>query len=618
MTFRRKLLAVFSLTVFLSVATVAWLVSAMTRRAFDKADSDRTAALVTQFQREFERQGADVVRRVEMIAASDAVTRMATMLNRASTDSAGYFELAKSLAEGYQLDFLEFVDARGNIISSAQWPAKFGYPESAFENLSSSDRQSAFLKQEELQDSTALGLFAVRTSHVGERPIYVVGGRRLDKNFLSGLDLPSDSRALLYQNRGDRFSPDLLVDASAGNAASSGTRSADKLAPIIQAVRQYNQEMTAVIHWSADQADDEVFHAIPLRGNGNERPLLGILLIGNSRRSYVDLKRSIRSSALAVGGGGIVLAILLSSWAAARVTRRVEQLALAAQDVTAGNWNAHVEVSGGDEVAQLAESFNRMTAELLNQKERLVQAERVAAWRELARRLAHELKNPLFPLQLTVENLLRARQSNPDQFDEVFQESARTLLAEISNLKGIVGRFSEFSKMPQPQLQEVQVNDILCAVAQLFQAQLQAPGRAPIACHLELDENLGPIAADPELLHRAVSNLVLNAMDAMPDGGALTMRTSHDDGKITIEVADTGSGLTPEECDRIFTPYYTSKQHGTGLGLAIVQSVVSDHGGRISVQSQPGQGTKFIIELPRSRDTLRSIPAAGELSQGNG
>src|SRR5207244_3235834 len=162
MTFRRKLLAVFSLTVFLSVAAVAWLVSAMTRRAFDKADNDRTAALVTQFQREFERQGAEVVRRVETVTASDAVTRMATMLNRTSTDSSGYFELAKSLADSHQLDFLEFVDARGNIISSAQWPAKFGYPETAFESLSSSDKQPAFLKQEEVQDSTALGLFAVR------------------------------------------------------------------------------------------------------------------------------------------------------------------------------------------------------------------------------------------------------------------------------------------------------------------------------------------------------------------------------------------------------------------------------------------------------------------------
>src|SRR6202034_4017580 len=109
-----------------------------------------------------------------------------------------------------------------------------------------------------------------------------------------------------------------------------------------------------------------------------DRPLLAILLIGNSRRIYVELKRHIRSAALLVGGGGIVLAILLSSWAAARVTRPVEQLARAAQDVAAGNWNTRVAVSGEDELAQLADSFNQMTAELLGQKERLVQAERVA------------------------------------------------------------------------------------------------------------------------------------------------------------------------------------------------------------------------------------------------
>ena len=137
-------------------------------------------------------------------------------------------------------------------------------------------------------------------------------------------------------------------------------------------------------------------------------------------------------------------------------------------------------------------------------------------------------------------------------------------------------------------------------VAQLFQAQLQAPGRAPISCRLELDERLTPIAADAELLHRAVSNLVLNAIDAMPEGGALTLLTRADGAKTIIEVADTGSGLTPEECERIFTPYYTSKRHGTGLGLAIVQSVVSDHGGRISVQSRPGHGTTFVIELPQN------------------
>ena len=604
MTFRRKLLAVFALTVFLSVAAVAGLVLAVTRDAFEKTEAQRTTALVAQFQREFDRRGEEVARRAEAIAASEPMIRMATALNGTSADSAGYLDLARSMAESHQLDFVELVDGRGTIISSAQWPAKFGYPEIAFESLSASSEQDAFLKQEELQDSTALGLFAVRTTRVGERPIYVIGGRRLDKNFLSALDLPTDMRALLYQNRGDHFSADLLLDPSAGGSVSDAARSAEKFAPLIDAVRQYNQEMTGIVHWTSDQADDEVFHAIPLRGAAKEHPLLGILLIGNSRRPYVELKRHIRASALLVGGAGIVLAILLSSWAAARVTRPVVQLARAAQSVAAGNWDTRVEVSGHDEVSQLADSFNRMTTELLTQKERLVQTERVAAWRELARRLAHELKNPLFPLQLTVENLVRARLQSPEQFDEVFRESSRTLLAEISNLKTIIGRFSEFSKMPHPQLQPVSVNELLRGVAQLFQAQLQAPGRAPIVCKLELDANLEKIALDPELLHRAISNLVLNAMDAMPQGGTLTLRTRRADSKTIIEVADTGSGLTPEECERIFTPYYTSKQHGTGLGLAIVQSVVSDHGGRISVRSEPGQGTTFVIELPDNLDTL--------------
>ena len=618
MTFRRKLLAVFALTVFLSVAAVALLVLGVTRNAFEKTEDQRTTALVTQFQREFGRRGDEVARQVEAIATSNPVSRMATTLNGTSADSAEYFDLARQMAEGYQLDFLEFLDGHGAIISSAQWPAKFGYPDAAFESLSASSGESAFLKREELQDSTSLGLFAVRTTRISERPVYVIGGRRLDKSFLTGLDLPADMRVLLYQNRSDRFSADSLLDPSAPGNGRDAARPADKFATLVEAVRKYNQEMTGIVSWSSDQADEEVFHAIPLRGADKDRPLLGILLVGHSRRSYVELKRRIRASALLAGGGGIILAILLSSWVAARVTRPVVQLARAAQDVAAGNWDTQVEIAGGDEVAQLAESFNRMTAELLAQKERLVQTERVAAWRELARRLAHELKNPLFPLQLTVENLMRARAQSPEQFDEVFRESATTLLAEISNLKKIIGRFSEFSKMPQPQLQAVQVNEILGQIAKLYQAQLQAPGRAPIACKLELNEKLGTIAADPELLHRALSNLVLNAMDAMPSGGTLTLRTRRDDGKVIIEVADTGSGLTPEECERIFTPYYTSKQHGTGLGLAIVQSVVSDHGGRISVQSEPGIGTTFVIELPDNHEALQKSPVAQTAGENTG
>jgi signal transduction histidine kinase len=170
----------------------------------------------------------------------------------------------------------------------------------------------------------------------------------------------------------------------------------------------------------------------------------------------------------------------------------------------------------------------------------------------------------------------------------------------LQNLKTIISRFSDFSKMPQPQRQSTSVNELARGVMKLFEAQLASQG---VTARVELDERLPPTDADPAQLHRALQNLVLNALDAMPSGGVLTVRTTHRDGSVRLEVSDTGSGLTTEECERLFTPYYTTKQHGTGLGLAIVQSVVSDHGGRISVESQPGHGATFRIELQNGTST---------------
>jgi two-component system nitrogen regulation sensor histidine kinase NtrY len=603
MSLRRKLLIVFALTVFSSVVAVTWIISSLTRRAFEKANEERTAALVAQFRREFDRRGAEVAQRVETVAASEVTTGMALALSHGAPDYGAYLNQAKVIAESQGLDFLEFVDSQGTIISSAQWPAKFGYKESSLPT--GTLPKEAFLQQEELPDGAALALCAVRSVNVGDKPLFVIGGRRLDKNFLAGLDLPAGMRAMFYQNLGSGFSPELLIDSS------GPVKQADQAGPLIQKVQQQRQEIPSLIHWSSNAAEDETVDAIPLTSSLNEHDsrLLGILLVGNSRRPYVELRQHIRSAALLSGSAGVLLAILLSGWAAARVTRPVEQLAQAAREVASGNWNAQVAVTSSDELGELADSFNRMTRELLEQREHLLQAERVAAWRELARRLAHELKNPLFPLQLTVENLLRARQLSPAQFDAIFEESSATLLAEIANLKTIIARFSEFSRMPQPQFQAVQLNDVVQNVVRLFQAQLRAPERPPIECKLDLAEPMQAIAADAELLHRALSNLFLNAMDAMPQGGTLTLRTRQEGDHTWVEVSDSGIGLTPEECERIFTPYYTSKAHGTGLGLAIVQSVISDHGGKINVRSEPERGTTFVIELPGNAGKLHTDQA---------
>jgi two-component system, NtrC family, nitrogen regulation sensor histidine kinase NtrY len=602
MNLRRKLLLTLAVTAFLSVAAVAWIISALVRRSFEHNNEERTVALVEQFRRDFARQGEEVARRVGTIATGDAASRIALALGNDTPDYGSYLNEAKAVAENQQLDFLEFVDGQGTILSSAQWPAKFGYKDP----VPSSVPKEAFLKREELPDGAALGVFAIREVNVGDKPLFVVGGRRLDQNFLARLEPPPGMRAMLYQNLESEFSPKLLIDSS------GPVQSADPVVPLIRQVQQRKQEVTALVHWSLNASDDEIVNAIPL--TGLDRQLLGVLLVADSRRPYVEVRQQIRTAAWLGSAVGVLLAILLSGWAAARVTRPVEQLAQAARQVAAGDWHTQVAVTSGDELGELAESFNRMTDELLQQKEQLVQSERVAAWRELARRLAHELKNPLFPLQLTVENLLRAREQSREQFEEIFRESASTLLAEIANLKTIVSRFSEFSRMPQPQFQRVQLNEVVESVSRLFQAQLRNPERPAIECRLELAGDMPTIAADPELLHRAVSNLVLNAMDAIAQGGRLTLRTRQEGEWAVLEVADTGAGLTPEECDRLFTPYYTSKAHGTGLGLAIVQSIVSDHGGRISVRSDAGRGTTFVIELPGNVDKLAADQAASATS----
>ena len=335
--------------------------------------------------------------------------------------------------------------------------------------------------------------------------------------------------------------------------------------------------------------------AIPLKGEDGS--VLAVLILANSRRGMVEVQRHIRAIAFGVAGIGILFAIGASLWIAARVSRPIEQLAFAAGEVAEGKWDTHVTVHARDEVGALAESFNRMTSQLVEQRDQLIQSERVAAWRELARRLAHELKNPLFPLQLTVENMVRARQLSAAEFDEVFIEGTATLQSEIANLKQIIARFSDFSKMPKPQEEKLDIRDVLRRVLLLYDPALREH-RPPISSRSEISETPLIISGDPELLHRAISNLVLNAIDAMPVGGELRASAELKDGNVQLRISDTGSGLTPEECERLFTPYYTTKEYGTGLGLAIVQSVVADHRGTVHVESQPGAGSTFILEFP--------------------
>jgi len=591
MSFRTKLLLVVLLMIFASVSVVAYGVTHYVRAAFEETDTERTAALVEQFRKEFAQRGEEIAQQAKNITEANLTEHMAIDFARPNADLSLYVRDAVGSAQEHGLDYVEFVKYDGVLISSAQFPARVGYKNEWVTTVKGWNTTPAFLKKEELPDGVSLSLTVVRTNDtVADRSLYVIAGQRLDKNFLTSMVLPAGMRTLIYTNLDPSFtSTSLLGDKIEADQA-------ERFAPLVEQLQKQPQPLVRTINWSADPADAETFHAIPLTGRSDE--LLGIFFVGSSRRELVLLTQRILKISAAVAAAALLVGLFVSFWISARITKPVEELAEGAREVATGRWDTRIDVRGSDEIGQLATAFNDMTRTLASQKERLVQTERVAAWRELARRLAHELRNPLFPMQINVENLQKARKLDAKQFLEVFNESTATLKAELANLNTIVGRFSDFSKMPAPNFARVNINEVLRNAVRLFEPQFNAVGKPTITPELFLTDPLPEIDADPDLLHRAFQNLILNALDAMPAGGTLTLRTSERDGNVRIEVTDTGKGLTPEECSRLFTPYYTTKQMGTGLGLAIIQSVVSDHHGNISVTSEQDHGATFRIQLP--------------------
>jgi len=582
MTLRQRLFLLVASVVALTVAIVTWTVSRSARAAFEAFDRQRTSALLAEFRREFARQGEDVERRVERIVSSDAFQRVLSEIGRRPGEYGPFVNDAATLSSAQSLEFLDLVADDGTLVSSAEWPARFGYQ---LPWVKSAPLGAAFLQPVELPRETSLGLVAVRRVQAGGRPFYVAGGLRLDQQFLKSLPLPAGMRALLYRNVEPELSQQQLL------AATGTVALAAPLGPIIARVRDTGQEAAETVEWPDGP---ESVDAIPLLGAKSD--VLGVLLLGSSNRELALLLSRIRWTGFTVGAAGVALGLTLGYVLAARVTKPVEELAAAAGEIASGRWDVRTDdVHGLGEIETLASAFDTMTRQLVDQRERLVQAERVAAWRELARRLAHELKNPLFPLRLTIDNLRRAKPLPPAEFDEVFEESVTTMSTGLANLNTVIGRFSDFARMPSPDLAAVAPNAIVEDAVRLFRPQFEAHG---VRVAIDLDPSGTRIRADSEQIGRVVQNLLLNAIDAMPAGGQLTVRTRRDALRFAIEVSDTGEGLTAEECQRLFTPYYTTKQHGTGLGLAIVQSVVADHGGKVWVDSTPGRGATFHVSLP--------------------
>ncbi len=312
-----------------------------------------------------------------------------------------------------------------------------------------------------------------------------------------------------------------------------------------------------------------------------------------------DLRRALHQlgfATLALALLGLVVSLLLGYAIARRMTRDLDTIAVAALAVSSGDLTHRVALSRSDEIGELAAAFDAMTEELAASRDRALSAERIAAWRDIAQSLAHEIKNPLTPIQMSAETLRKSWRAQHPDFPEILEESTRTVVEEVGRLKRIVGEFSSFARLPAPVRTQCDLDEIIASALVLY--------RGAVAVAHERAGPLPRIAADRDQLTQVVLNLVENARDAVaarsaeePPGRIVVHTRPLPDG-VELVVEDNGPGFDAAAADRLFVPYFTTKRTGTGLGLAIVHRIVTEHGGRIVAESEPGHGARFRVSLP--------------------
>jgi two-component system nitrogen regulation sensor histidine kinase NtrY len=232
---------------------------------------------------------------------------------------------------------------------------------------------------------------------------------------------------------------------------------------------------------------------------------------------------------------------------------------------------------------------------VLDDLTQMMRAQRMAAWREVARRIAHEIKNPLTPIQLSAQRLRKRYLARFSDDEKVFDECTEMIIKSVDDLKNLVNEFSNFARLPAIQPEPNDLNALIRESLTLYQE-----GHRSIRFDVSLDSRMPPVMIDHNQIKRVLINILENAVTAMAEQGTITLTTFFDNvlKMATISIADDGPGIAPEDKPRLFEPYFTTKKNGTGLGLAIVSSIVSDHGGFVRIRDNLPRGTVFVVELP--------------------
>ncbi len=346
---------------------------------------------------------------------------------------------------------------------------------------------------------------------------------------------------------------------------------------------------------------DYMAASAPVKLEGREAILTVPLMLRQQaiEQEIDDLNRRILLAVLAfiLAGSG------LGYWMAERIADPVNRLQRATARLARGDLTARVALTSADEFRRLVEAFNRMAEELQRHQQELARTHKLEAWADMARQVAHEIKNPLTPIQLSAEHLRRVHVDRGSPLSPVLDGCVDSILTQVRLLRQIAGEFSSFASSPTARPVETAIDELVGEVVDPYRPGLA--GKVHLAVDVSAD--LPRLWVDRPLLGRALTNVIDNALHAMPKGGTLSVRAALGDGAIELLVTDTGVGMDEAAVARIFEPYFSTKATGTGLGLTIAKRNVELHGGAIAVDSAPGRGTTVTMRLP-----LRAIgPSAG-------
>jgi two-component system nitrogen regulation sensor histidine kinase NtrY len=291
----------------------------------------------------------------------------------------------------------------------------------------------------------------------------------------------------------------------------------------------------------------------------------------------------------------ILISVAVSVFLSRSITKPVLDLADAAKSVASGNFNIKMERSSPDELSLLFQSFNEMVAQLNESREILYQTQKLEAWREMARKLVHEIKNPLTPIKLSAERIRKRYSEGHPEIDTIVMTGSETIIEEVNVLMRILSEFSKFARLPDMKPEYKSLNPVIENCINFFH------GHEGVTFHLELDNNVPDTYFDRMLLRQALTNIIQNAIDAIESNGNIYVQSKLvQDGNdfIRISIKDDGAGISEEDRGRIFEPTFSTKEKGTGLGLTIVEKIILEHHGKIYLNSTPGKGSEFIVELP--------------------